>query len=140
MLQGVRIREQGTQDVRIEAKERSPEITFDFEANLFSVKGESYPEDVTEFYGPIVGELESHLGGLSDATVTFEFELIYFNSSTAKVLMGLFDLLDETANNGNDVTITWIYEEDDENMMEMGEEFGEDLLHANFQLKKIPVE
>jgi len=119
--------------------ERSPEVDFDFGANVFLLKGESYPEDVTSFFGPVIGKLEEHLQSISGEKIQFNFELIYFNSSTAKVLMGLFEILDEAAAEGNDVLITWAHEEDDDNMEEMGEEFGEDLENAKFELKKIPV-
>lgn len=125
------------ENIKIEAQERSPEVNFDFDGNTFLLKGESYPEDITEFYGPVISQLNEHLGSLDGAKVSFTFELIYFNSSTAKVLMGLFETLDETADSGNEVVVTWICEEDDDNMEEMGEEFGEDLEHATFELKKV---
>lgn len=121
--------------VNIAPTERSPEIAFDFAANTFSIKGESYPEDVTAFFGPLIEKLEDHLNAQSGASVTFSFELIYFNSSTAKVLMELFDLLDQTAAKGNTVSIAWVFEEDDDNMEELGEEFAEDLEHASFEMK-----
>ena len=126
--------------IQIEATERSPAIHFDFAANTYSIKGESYPEDVASFFGPVLDQMESHLEGLSGATVTFEFELIYFNSSTAKVLMGLFETLDECADNGNTVEIVWKYEEDDDNMQELGEEFAEDLENAVFKLEEVPID
>ena len=123
------------ENIKIEATTRSPEIDFDFGANEFLIKGESYPEDVATFYGPVIGQLEEHLSSLDTAEVSFDIELIYFNSSSAKVLMGLFDALDEVAKAGNRVTITWTFDEDDDNMQEMGEEFSEDLEHAQFRLK-----
>ena len=123
--------------IKIDATDRSPEIEFKFDDNSFLIKGESYPEDVTAFYGPLIGQLEEYLTGIHGASVHFTFELIYFNSSTAKVLMGLFDALDETAKNSNDVLVTWIYQEGDDNMEEMGEEFGEDLKNAKFYKKAI---
>ncbi len=126
-------------NIKIEGMERSPEIDFNFSANTFLLKGESYPEDVTAFFGPVIGAFEEHLNSISGEKVQFTFELVYFNSSTAKVLMGLFEILDEAAANGNDVHITWIHEEDDDNMEEMGAEFGEDLENATFELKKIAV-
>lgn len=92
-------------NINIAATERSPEIKFDFEANEFLLKGESYPEDVSAFYGSTISALEDHLSGIKGAEISFMFELIYFNSSTAKVLMGLFDTLDEAAENGNIVSI-----------------------------------
>lgn len=120
--------------LQISATERSPEVSFDFANNIFLLKGESYPEDVKEFYGPAIERLEKHLSDLDGATVNFTFEFIYFNSSTAKVLMGLFDMLDATAERGNTVTVNWAFESDDDNMEELGEEFGEDLEHATFNL------
>jgi len=127
------------ENIKIEGAERSPEVDFDFSTNTFSLKGESYPEDVTAFFGPVISQLEEHLDGLSGAKVTFTFELIYFNSSTAKILMGLFETLDEAGENGNEVLVVWAHEEDDDNMEEMGEEFGEDLEFAKFELRKISV-
>lgn len=121
----------------IEKTERSPEIYFDFDNNQYAIRGESYPEDVNEFYGPVMEKLEAHLNQLDGASVEFTFELIYFNSSSAKILMGLFELLDETAENGNRVHVTWTYEEDDDNMEELGEEFCEDLEHATYTLNAI---
>ncbi|WP_027183092.1 DUF1987 domain-containing protein [Desulfovibrio inopinatus] len=118
--------------LQINTTERSPEIFFDFDNNNFIIKGESYPEDVKEFYGPPLTKLEDYLNDLEDADVRFTFEFIYFNSSTAKILMGLFELLDEVAERGNTVSVIWVYEEDDDNMEELGEEFGEDLEHATF--------
>ena len=123
--------------MKIEATQRTPEIDFDFEQNVFLLKGESYPEDVTEFYGPVIGKLREHVDSVEGAEVRFNFELVYFNSSSAKILFGLFETLDEAAEAGNTVNITWTYVADDDNMEEMGEEFAEDLEHAQFQLKRL---
>ena len=114
---------------------RSPEVAFDFNQNTFEIKGESYPEDVNEFYGHIMDKLEKHLSGITGENIKFLFEFIYFNSSTAKILMTLFELLDETASRGNTIEITWRYERDDDNMQELGEEFSEELKHASFNLE-----
>lgn len=123
--------------VNIEATERSPAIVFDFAANRFVIQGESYPEDVNAFYGPLLEKLTSHFVPLNGAEIHFTFSMVYFNSSTAKILMTLFEMLEETAQD-NQTTITWAYEEDDEAMQEMGEEFAEDLERAQFVLTEIP--
>lgn len=125
--------------IKIQSSERSPEIDFDFATNTFAIRGESYPEDVNEFYGPLMERLESHFQNMKEATVSFTFELIYFNSSTAKILMSMFDMFDETAEAGNSINVIWCFEEDDENMQELGEEYGEDLRHASFELREIAV-
>ncbi|MBF0369387.1 MAG: DUF1987 domain-containing protein [Magnetococcales bacterium] len=121
-------------NIKIERTERSPEIDFDFSNNTFSIRGESYPEDVPAFFGPNLSALGEHLNGLNEGEVTFNFELIYFNSTSAKVVMKLFTLLDKTAEKGVSVTVNWYYESDDDNMEELGEEFGEDLEAAKFNL------
>jgi len=126
-------------NISIEATERSPKIELDFGKNVYSLSGESYPEDVTAFFGPIMEKLESHFEGLEGADILFNFELIYFNSSSAKIIMGLFDMLEEVAEEGNKVNITWTFEEDDDNMEELGEEFGEDLEAAKFKMKAVKV-
>lgn len=120
-------------DIKIAATERTPEIDFDFVAGVFSIKNESYPEDVTEFYGPVIEQFRVWLEDQSGSDITFNFELIYFNSSTAKVIMDLFDMLEESATDNN-VTVNWIYEADDDNMEELGEDFGEDLEDATFKM------
>ena len=79
-----------------------------------------------------VTQIEMYFHTLINATIRFNFDLIYFNSTTAKILMGLFETLDATATAGNSVTILWNYNEDDSNMEELGEEFGEDLISAKF--------
>ncbi len=120
-------------NIMIESTNRSPEIDFRFNEDLFSLRGESYPEDISESYGKPVSMLRDYLESQRGRTITFNFDLIYFNSSSAKVIMNIFNILDEAAEN-NTVTINWFYQEDDDNMEEMGEEFGEDLQHAQFHL------
>ncbi|MBF0194204.1 MAG: DUF1987 domain-containing protein [Magnetococcales bacterium] len=121
-------------NIHIEATERSPEINFNFQDNVYLIKGESYPEDVPAFFGPNINQLKDHLADMDSGKVTFNFELIYFNSTSAKVIMQLFDLLEDSADNGVDVTVNWIFESDDDNMEELGEEFGEDLESVKFNL------
>ena len=121
-------------NIRIEATERTPEIDFSFADNTYALRGESYPEDINDFFGPLVDSLEKHLSNTGEEDVTFDFELIYFNSSSAKIMMILFELLDDAARRGNRVSINWIYEHDDDNMQDLGEEFGEELQHAEFKM------
>ncbi|SCA56974.1 conserved hypothetical protein [Candidatus Terasakiella magnetica] len=123
------------ENIYVTATERSPELLFDFKTNTFQIRGESYPEDVNEFYGSSLEILEEFLKAQDNSDISFIFELIYFNSSTAKVLMTLFELLDEVAEIGNKVVVEWHYDEEDDNMCELGEELGEDLETAEFVLK-----
>jgi hypothetical protein len=122
---------------KIAGTDRSPEVDFDFEGDTLRLKGESYPEDAAAFYGPIFAALDDYLARLGAGVCAFEFELIYFNSSSAKAIMSLLEKLDQAASEGASITINWHYDEEDDTMLELGEEFGEDIEHAEFRLKKL---
>src|SRR5262245_36660798 len=124
-------------NLKIAGTERSPEIDFNFDHHQLSIRGESYPEDVAAFYGPVHQALDRYLAGLGGKTCRFEFELLYFNSSSAKAIMKLMDRLDVAAAQGSSVVITWRYDEEDDTMLELGKEFGEDIEHAQFELEKL---
>ncbi len=121
------------ENIKIAATDRTPEIDFNFEKAVFSIRKESYPEDITAFYGSVIKNLKNWLENQEGTDIVFNFELIYFNSSSAKVLMDLFDMLDEAAADNN-VTVNWIYDSEDDNMEELGEDFGEDLEEATFKM------
>jgi hypothetical protein len=120
--------------LKIAGTERSPEVDFDFDTHRLRLRGESYPEDAATFYGPVFEALDDYLSEPRDCA--FEVELVYFNSSSAKAIMSLLEKLDEAGRSGK-VTINWYYDEEDDTMRELGEEFGEDLKHAAFHLKKL---
>ena len=69
--------------------------------------------------------------------LTVNIEMIYFNSSSSKVLMNLFDMLDEKAAAGIKIVINWLYDEENDIALEYGEEFLEDLEDATFNLVRI---
>lgn len=121
-------------NLKVAATERSPAVDFDFAAGRLSLKGESYPEDASAVYGPIFAALEQFFSEDPARAVTFDFDLNYFNSSSAKALMNMFQLLDKAAGRGFAVTVNWYFAEDDDTMKEFGEDFGEDMRHVAFNL------
>ena len=125
------------QNLEIPATARTPAVKFDFGQNHLKLVGESYPEDVTEFYNPIFASLDAYLAALGDGKCRFDFELIYLNSSSAKAIMMLMDKLDAAAANGATVDVFWYYDKEDDTMQELGEEFGEDLADAEFHLEQM---
>ncbi len=118
-----------------EATERTPAVMFDFENGVFSFKGESYPEDASAFFGPLHKAMDEFLDGSFEGEIVFNVEFEYFNSSSAKVLMNLFQLLEDAAESkGKNTVINWYYNEDDETMQEFGEDFASDMEHTAFNL------
>ena len=126
--------------ISITATDRSPAVSFDFANHHLKISGESYPEDVTDFYNPLFQALDSYLLELGAGSCRFDFELIYFNSSSAKAIMTLMDKLEYAAGRGASIDIHWFYDGEDDTMAELGEEFGEDLESASFHLEKMTVD
>lgn len=121
----------------IQAGERTPYVEFDFPARHLRLKGESYPEDVAAFFGPLLRSLNEFVGTLDGGELVMDVEMLYFNSSTAKALMNIFRVLETAAQEGVKVTINWWYHEDDDTMRESGEDFAEDFEKAGFNLRHL---
>ena len=125
------------ENLRIEATTSSPIVDFNSTTHTLEITGESYPENTAEFYDPVLSWLEEYLEEIGDETVTINLDIPYFNSSSSKVLMDFFDLLDEAADEEKHITVNWMYDDEDDSTLEAGEEFQEDLetLTFNFVIK-----
>ncbi len=122
----------------IEATKSTPRVHFDPAAHRLEIAGESYPEHAAKFYGPVFDWLEGYLAEPSSAAIAVSLKLIYFNSSTSKILLNLFDRLDQVAAAGRAVAIQWQFDKDNEVARECGEEFQEEVQHATFALQTTP--
>jgi len=122
------------ENLNIKATKYTPEIVFDCENAELEIRGESYPENIAEFYAPVFVWVEKYLKQLDDREVTVNMELIYFNSSSSKIFLDFFELLDEAAENEKKITVNWIYDADDDDTLEFGEEFQEDFEFLTFIL------
>jgi hypothetical protein len=116
----------------VAATDRSPEVRFDAANRCISIKGEAYPEDAASFWGPIFEDIQAALDLDEGQDLTVDFRLEYFNSSSAKALMNIFQLLESAAEDGTEIKVNWYYQEGDDTMLESGEDFSEDLTHVNF--------
>lgn len=115
----------------IEATVNSPRIVLDPEEKKFEFSGESRPENVRNFYLPVLEWLEKYARKQSDLDepertpaldCLFDFE--YFNSTSAKYILDIFKSLNTLHSLGINLDIKWFYEEDDEDMLEVGEEMS----------------
>ena len=110
----------------------SPEVDFDFTCHILNMGGESYPENASEFFRPILITLETYLKLISNCDVIFNFQLTYFNSASTKMLYNIFELLNESANsNDNRITLNWYHDEEDDTILEFGMDVQEDFQGLN---------
>ncbi len=122
------------ENLKIKGTNRSPDIFFDYENNLLEIKGKSYSANISEYYTPVFLWLGQYLGQLENQHCTVNIELAYFNSSSSKVLLEFFLLLEEAVSQGKNISVNWIYDEEDEDNREYGEEFQEELEALPFNL------
>ncbi len=112
--------------IDLPATETTPRVHYDAATAILRLQGESYPEDVVAFYGPVVDWLRDHLAAQPPA-LAVQFALSYLNTSSTKSLLDLLSLLDDHHRAGGTVTVEWHYDPAVEVMREAGEEFGEDV-------------
>ncbi|MDR5837281.1 DUF1987 domain-containing protein [Caballeronia sp. LZ034LL] len=110
----------------IAATTTSPEVDFRFDQHALLLKGESYPENAAAFYAPVIEQMRKYLAVNTDAAVTIDVALTYFNSSSTKMLFSMFDALNEAAQSGCRVLMNWYHDEEDETIAEFGEELKAD--------------
>ena len=106
----------------------TPSIILDPAGNKFELKGESRPENVRSFYLPILDWLEKFAeeisGSGNNSPIEFSFNFEYFNSTSAKYILDIFKILNSINSSGKTVKVSWHYEEDDEDMYEVGMEMS----------------
>ncbi len=117
----------------VDATDRSPKVLIDPDAGIVTFEGESYPENVVEFFGPILEQLRSFLKASEGRAITATFKLRYFNSSSAKVIFNIIDTLDG-AGKDNDLAIQWFADAEDDVMIEFGEDLQDDVTYAKFEI------
>jgi hypothetical protein len=109
-------------NIHLDATDRTPKISLSTDPLTLTIAGESFPEDVSSFYGQIITTL-STLSSSVKGPLTFELEMIYINSSSIKAFYRIFECLDDYRKAGNIVNVIWKASDDDDIMQELGEDF-----------------
>jgi len=118
----------------IEGALKTPSIRFSDDGKL-EISGKSIPENSIEFYQPVFDWLDKYIQQAGNNTV-IRIQLEYFNTSSSKCLLDVFRKLETLQKSGKTVTVQWMYEEEDEDMMEAGEDY-QSIIGIPFQIEKI---
>ncbi len=113
-------------DMNIPATGSTPAISCTALPPRVYMRGDSYPENAFDFYQPVLQWIEAHLAD-ADAELAVDLELVYLNTSSVRIVMDVFDSLEEAHRRGNRVQINWYYDARNERVAELAEEFKEDL-------------
>lgn len=107
----------------------TPAVLLDSTAGTFKVSGRSLSDDPKDFYKPIISWLKAY-AQKPNYTTEFTFKFDYLNTASAKSILDILVILD--AINGSKVI--WYFNEEDEDMEEIGEELAE-LVKVPFEFK-----
>ncbi len=88
-----------------------PKISFEAETGKCEISGESFMEDSRIFYNEIFDWLKEFNKENSSKTLEVEIRLIYFNTSSTKMLFEMLKLLEDFKNSGQEIIINWYYDE-----------------------------
>tara|TARA_B110000240_G_scaffold62143_1_gene70755 strand:- start:2733 stop:3101 length:369 start_codon:yes stop_codon:yes gene_type:complete len=105
-------------NIIIPGTSKTPEVSFIVEARTLNLSGRSIPENSIEFYSSLIAWTDTLCN--SEGVVEVNINLEYFNTSSSKCLM---DLLKRIESSNVEAHVNWYYEEDDEDMLEAGEDY-----------------
>ncbi|HAN17999.1 MAG: nuclear pore complex subunit [Bacteroidetes bacterium GWC2_33_15] len=123
------------ESISIEGTPKTPTVNFDAGTGIIEIKGRSIPENSIEFYRPLVEWLEEYSKEPQKLT-TVNIQLEYFNTSSSKCILDVFKKLETIKKARNEVVINWYYEEDDEDMLEAGEDY-ESIIRIPFKMIEV---
>lgn len=111
----------------IKAGKLTPQVNFDHENNVFSISGSSLPENVHEFYKPILKWLDEYKSQLDSVKKTLHvvIKFAYYNSSSMRYISDIFAKIGQIHKKGIETKIDWYYEKEDELLKEAGQDLSE---------------
>ncbi|HXU28329.1 MAG TPA: DUF1987 domain-containing protein [Bacteroidia bacterium] len=116
----------------IAAAAETPSVSFNGQLGTFNFSGKSYPENVNDFYKPILEYIELYKTNPKENTL-IEFNWLYYNTATSKMIIKILVLFKSINTN---LSIKWLCKSDNELMIEKGEEIKE-VLDLNFDIVHI---
>ena len=109
--------------LHIEGTAKTPQVDFNPETGLLELMGRSIPENSIDFYKPLIDWIDGYARA-PRTTTALHIQLEYFNTSSSKCILDVFKKLEVIRAAGNEVTVLWHYEEDDEDMLAAGEDYA----------------
>jgi len=105
-----------------QATPKTPSIEFDSSQGLLEIKGRSNPENTIDFYRPLVAWIDEYVQNPAENTIV-NVHLEHFNTSSSKSILEVFKALEPIHKGEKEVVVNWFYEDDDEDIMEAGENY-----------------
>ncbi|MFN8254916.1 MAG: DUF1987 domain-containing protein [Bacteroidales bacterium] len=111
------------EELILEAGQYTPKVVFKPAEKLFCIFGNSFPVNPVSFYQPLIDWFEKYFNNIpviDELIIHFDFE--YLNTSSTKQIASLFMLL-ESYPFRDKIIIKWYYNDEENDMLEVGERF-----------------
>jgi len=99
-----------------------PGVLFNAENGICEITGESYMEEAYKFYLPLINWIKEFIIN-EKRTLELNFKLIYFNTSSSRLILDILDMLKKFRDEGYDVTVNWHFDPDDPDVKDEVEDF-----------------
>lgn len=120
----------------MEGSMKTPAVNCNPQTGKIEIKGRSIPENAIKFYKPIMDWLDQYSSNPQKLTEV-DLQLEYFNTSSSKCILDFFKKLILIFTAGNEMVINWIYVDDDDDMLEVGNDF-QSMVKIPFRMIKVP--
>lgn len=117
--------------IRIEPTETTPRVILNKDNGDLLIQGKCLPEDVKNFFTPIIEWFDLYLDEPNPETVV-ELDFDYFNTASSKMILVILSRLRDLKRKGKWVQVIWKYPQYDLELEEAGEEFSS-LLNIPFE-------
>lgn len=122
------------QEILISATDKTPSVSFTPIGKL-EISGKSIPDDAEKFFDPIMSWLENYVENAAQTT-TLTINLEYFNISSSKRILFMLYKLNELFNRNQNVRVVWMFDDNDEDMYEVGQDYAF-MVKIPFEFKEI---
>ncbi len=102
----------------INGTDLGPRITLETNGNI-GISGKSRMEDASLYYQEVHDWISNYISNSNNKPLTIKIKLDYFNSSSAKQLLKMLMLVEDSPIKA---TIVWIYPIDNDVLLERGQE------------------
>ena len=114
-----------------------PKVSFEVDSGNCEIEGESYMEEAYKFYLPLINWIKQYAQE-EKGKIVLAIKLIYFNTSTSKCLLDIFEELKQYKDAGGKVQITWFYDPEDPDMIEEIKDFEREA-ELQFNIRELKV-
>ena len=114
----------------------TPYMSYEHSTSILSLSGRSSPENALGFYQSVMDFLDEFANS-DQPSLTANVSMEYFNTSSSKCLFSFFKKMNDIQDDLNkSMTVNWYYEDWDDDMLEIGEDFSADL-NIEFKLTEV---